>query len=663
MKLTGAARLATTAILCGGFLLALEEALAWSRLANLWDTDLISYLDNGEAFLNGNFQLFINPYWSPLYGILTALVLKLSAASVEMQLLTVRLTNVCIYLSLTASFAFLLGELKQRLEENFKLSNLEKQKQASGEAGQEPQEAQPVRAEASEEGSTKVSEEISKVGSTEGSTEVSTEVDQNWFYSLMVVFLSFIFIYSSLALGQTMYGTPDLLASALGFTATALTLKLRRLSRSGRGGAMLTALLLAFVGALGYLCKAPMLSYSYLLLLALAPEALSQKQIRKPLLTAFVLLTILVAPYIALISQKAGHLTFSDVWKVGQSWNIFLKQPIIHGRSPEFVHPTRLLGTKPEIYEFQGQFPGTTYAPWYAPSYWYEGVPLIIEWHEYIPRVIANALRYTLLFGGGLLILFLTAVCSKTVPLSRHALPETLPLWLPAAVGLGFIMLGIDVTVNSDRYYTPYLVPVYACIFLSCTKPPRLQRRKVWLAAAAPIVGFILIRLALVGGGYWPLLTNQKALGEGFQSVELLIPGALSQLGLKPGDRIAQLGSCRYFFARLAKLEIVADITDIKAFWQLSREGRQAIYRRLQELGVKALVQEPYLKEVPLNMKEEDLVGTTTARDEGWQTIDENGRLIAVPEPGKRPSTFMVKLLKENNIESRSEGKSEDKTQ
>ncbi|HMX46840.1 MAG TPA: hypothetical protein PKC93_12875, partial [Candidatus Obscuribacter sp.] len=143
MKLTGAARLATTAILCGGFLLALEEALAWSRLANLWDTDLISYLDNGEAFLNGNFQLFLNPYWSPLYGILTALVLKLSASPVEMQLLTVRLTNVCIYLSLTASFAFLLGELKQRLEENFKLSNLEKQKQASGEAGQEPQEAQP----------------------------------------------------------------------------------------------------------------------------------------------------------------------------------------------------------------------------------------------------------------------------------------------------------------------------------------------------------------------------------------------------------------------------------------------------------------------------------------------------------------------------------------
>ncbi|MDX1989135.1 MAG: hypothetical protein SFV17_20790 [Candidatus Obscuribacter sp.] len=646
MKLTGAARLATTAILCGGFLLALEEALAWSRLANLWDTDLISYLDNGEAFLNGNFQLFINPYWSPLYGILTALVLKLSAASVEMQLLTVRLTNVCIYLVLTASFVFLLGELKLRLEENFKLSNREQPKEASGvEVG---------NASGSVEGSASSGEAGSSLGSEEG--------DQNWFYSLMAVFLSFIFIYSSLALGQTMYGTPDLLASALGFTATALTLKLRRLSRSGGDGAMLTALLLAFVGALGYLSKAPMLSYSYLLLLALVPEALSQKQVRKPLLTAFVVLTILVAPYIAVISQKAGHLTFSDVWKVGQSWNIFLKQPIIHGRSPEFVHPTRLLGTKPEVYEFQGQFPGTTYAPWYAPSYWYEGVPLIIEWHEYIPRVIANALRYTLLFGGGLLILSLTAVFSKTAPLSRHALRATLPLWLPAAVGLGFIMLGIDVTVNSDRYYTPYLVPVYACIFLASSKPPLVQKRKVWLAATAPIVGFILIRLALVGGGYWPLLTNQKALGEGFQSVELLIPGALSQLGLKPGDRIAQLGSCRYFFARLAKLEIVADITDIKAFWQLSRESRQAIYNRLQALDVKALVQEPYLKEVPLNMKEEDLASTTTARDEGWQTIDENGRLIAVPEPGKRPSTFMVKLLKENNVESRTEGKTEDKT-
>ncbi|NJL73083.1 MAG: hypothetical protein HC888_16815 [Candidatus Competibacteraceae bacterium] len=525
--------------------MALEEALAWSRLANLWDTDLISYLDNGEAFLRGNFHLFINPYWSPLYGILTAMVLKLSAVPMEMQLLTVRLTNVFFYLTLTASFLFLLSELKLRLEESFRLTNREQQKQAPAESKEAKSGSAEARTESKE---AQAGNDEAQAGS-EAAQAGNEEGDRNWFYSLTAVFLSFIFVYSSLALGQTMYGTPDLLASALGFTATALSLKLSRLGRSDSSGTMLNACLLAFVGALGYLSKAPMLSYSYLLLVALLPEALVHKQVRKPLLTAFVVLTILVTPYIAVISQKAGHLTFSDVWKVGQSWNIFLKQPIIHGRSPEFVHPTRLLGTKPEVYEFAGQFPGTTYAPWYAPSYWYEGVPLIIEWHEYVPRVIANALRYTLLFGGGLLILALTAFLSKAASWSNNPLKNTMPLWLPAAVGLGFIMLGIDVTVNSDRYYTPYLVPVYACIFLACSKPPLEQKRKVWLAAVTPIVGFVLIRLALIGCGYWPLLTNQKSLGEGFQSVELLIPGALSELGLKPGDPIAQLGSCRYFFA------------------------------------------------------------------------------------------------------------------
>lgn len=107
-------------LILAGLALAIQEAYVWKDLANLWDTDLISYIDNGEAFWRGDFNHFVNLYWSPLYGILVALVLKLAGSTIDNELLLTRATNLVIYGIVCLSFLYFVETLKHFLQKRFK---------------------------------------------------------------------------------------------------------------------------------------------------------------------------------------------------------------------------------------------------------------------------------------------------------------------------------------------------------------------------------------------------------------------------------------------------------------------------------------------------------------------------------------------------------------
>jgi len=596
LKLSGGYRLIFAILALAGLALAVEEAYVWRNLANLWDTDLISYLDNGEAFWRSDWQHFINPYWSPLYGIIVALVLKAAASNIDSEILLVRMTNLAIFAALCLSFLFLLNSLKAFIESRFK--------------GEDQATLAPL-------------------------------------WGLSLVTLTAVFLYSSLTLGQTMYGTPDLLSSCFAFTISALALSLARELEGQSRLSLKTSLLLAATGFVGYLSKAPILAYSALTLIGLLVSARKVKQARSVILAGLAALFFLCAPYIALISNKAEHLTFSDVWKVGQSWNIFLKQPITHGRSPSFLHPTRIYSQNPEAYEFADERP-VTYSPWYAPYYWYAGVETIIEWQEYLPRVLANMVKYSLLFLWAAVLFWLIAW--KTLrPLVSAS--STAFLWLPIAAGLGFMLFGIDMSVNSERYYTPYLVPLFTTFFISLKKLPKDKSYLALKLACSCLVAFALLRLAIFAFSYSSLLNDQDR-AEGFRPIEITIAKLLKQEGLKEGDKIAQLGSCRYYFARLAKLKIVADFVKPKEFWQLAESEQTVLIEKLKKLGVKALVQEPYLREVPLSLTEQDLPSPSDPRLKNWLTLKETEKgwsLVpayqASTEKWNYPSTFMILKL------------------
>ncbi|MCA0316162.1 MAG: hypothetical protein LCH63_20245 [Candidatus Melainabacteria bacterium] len=576
-----------------GLSLAILEAYVWRDLANLWDTDLISYLDNGERFWNGDFNQFINLYWSPLYGILVALILKLSGSTFENELAIVRQTNMAIYGFLILCFLSYLRTLKSFLKNRFSMEESQCQER---------------------------------------------------YWGVCLVTLTAIFFYSTLTLGQTMYGTPDLLSTCFAFIVSTFALGLADKLERKEKLPIKEGLALALAGLFAYLSKAPLFPYAIATLAGLLIAARKVKQARSVILISLGALFILYSPYLILISNKAGHFTFSDVFKVGQSWNIFAKQPITHGRSPSFLHPTRIFSKRPEAYEFDDNL-AVTYSPWYAPCYWYEGVGILIDWQAYVGRVLVNILRYLafFLFGAGL---FWLAGLKDRLALSSPS--STAFLWLPAAAGLGFMLIGMDMSVNTDRYYSPYLVPLFTTFFISLSKLPTGKSYKNLRTLSFLISSFCILRLAIFFHSY-SLIFDTANRPEGFRAVEIPAADLLKKMGLKPGDKIAQIGSCRYYFARLAKLKIIVDFTKPKEFWQLSEEEQSRITARLKKLGVKALIQEPYLKEVPLSLREQDLPKPNDHRLTNWLTLvqDEKGwSLMPAYQPDKEswdfPSTFMV---------------------
>ena len=73
--------------------------------------DGVSYLDIGEAYWRGDFQMAINAYWSPFYSWLLGFALTVLKPSPYWEFAVVHLVNFIIYLGALLCFEFLLRQL------------------------------------------------------------------------------------------------------------------------------------------------------------------------------------------------------------------------------------------------------------------------------------------------------------------------------------------------------------------------------------------------------------------------------------------------------------------------------------------------------------------------------------------------------------------------
>ncbi|HYE65709.1 MAG TPA: hypothetical protein VD966_09000, partial [Pyrinomonadaceae bacterium] len=74
-------------------------------------SDGISYLDMGDAYLRGDWQMAVNAYWSPLYSWLLGAMMLLLKPSPYWEFPATHLLNFLIYLGALFSFSFFLHEL------------------------------------------------------------------------------------------------------------------------------------------------------------------------------------------------------------------------------------------------------------------------------------------------------------------------------------------------------------------------------------------------------------------------------------------------------------------------------------------------------------------------------------------------------------------------
>ena len=103
--------------LCWLVALALGFLQAWGRRHISADgllyvgADSISYLDQADAWLRGDWRTAVNAMWSPLYPWLLGLVLRVCRPSPYQEFTAARLLNFLIYAGALAAFAYCLRGL------------------------------------------------------------------------------------------------------------------------------------------------------------------------------------------------------------------------------------------------------------------------------------------------------------------------------------------------------------------------------------------------------------------------------------------------------------------------------------------------------------------------------------------------------------------------
>ncbi|CAN5369132.1 hypothetical protein BH10CYA1_BH10CYA1_19860 [soil metagenome] len=527
--------------LCLALTFAHVDGAAWSRRTG-WD--IVSYLDVGDAILRGDWHAALNSYWSPLYGFIFAIVNKIFA-NFSSELVRLEFFNLSIFFLLALAFGYLTDTLRKTLEK--------------------------------------------------------VEDDSNFLLSdnLLPVVLYTTFIYCALAICGIRYKTPDVMSALICMLFFCLWLPaiLKPIS-TGR------ALLLGFLLGLSYLAKSVLINWAGLVILCLLINRKLYKITNKQLVCLVAAAGVTVAAWALPVSINVGHATLNDVMTVGQAWMSTLQPDLVqvHGRGPTFKHPTREFFKNPDFYEFVTPF-DVSYSPWYAPAYWFEGVPWKGSMSHYrttlvakIPKLMASYLG-VLLVGFGLLWLVTRS------PFSSKRLRICLPMILPGAAALFAFAVLFE---PEGRYFIAFTLPLFASLF-TCLKSADRESKIFWqiltvkgITAYMMLVclSIFLMQFYFFSPGFANYLKSATKVElppsppysahEGTVSV-------LKGLGVVEGDRVARistLGHGEFYWARGGKFKVVAECVNPAQFAQATAERRDLVYQKLRQLGVKAIVED-----------------------------------------------------------------------
>jgi hypothetical protein len=521
--------------------------------------DGINYLDMGDAYLRGDWEMALNGLWSPLYSWLLGLAMVLIKPSITQEFPVVHMVNFLIYLMALASFQYFLLELHRYYRS--RIDTL-----------------------------------------PEGDSLLSHE-------SILIVLSYSFFIWSSIKYINFWIVTPDMLISVYIYLISATLIRFHMgLARTR------SFVILGFIFGLSYLTKAIMLPMALVFLgVGFIVAGHDLKALRNTVI-AFSVLVLIGSPFVVALSQAKGYFTLGDSGKLNYAWHVNGIQKWIHwqgdpqdGNMPE--HPTRIIFPSPTIYEFDGPV-GGTYPPDYDPSYWYEGVKIHFDLHQQIVVFIKNIkiflVRFVILQSGIIICLLLMICYSRNKYSIMKRLVELWFLIFPPFVAL-FLYLLVHV---EQRYLGGYNVIVLCSLLLGIL----LAYNNRWTPVLKIVCAFLLIIVTFQICTYtvyiasnrspqfdWLDIANRQANDKDrdfFSSTPSEMADHLRRGIIAPGDKIAcieRLSGMHAFWARLAKARIVAEIQgeDVEKFWSADDLVKARVIEAFARTGAKILVFNP----------------------------------------------------------------------
>ncbi|MFB2833906.1 glycosyltransferase family 39 protein [Floridanema evergladense] len=524
-------------LICWLIAILLGAVQAWANRFTVFSEDSISYIDVADAYLRGDWQAAINGNWSPLYSWILGLFFFIFKPSSYWEFPTVKLANFLIYLFSLACFEFLLSTVIS----GYKAKSLSK--------------------------------------SSQETFLIPEWVWLIWGYTL--------FIWSSLRWIGVECDTPDMFTAGVVYLAAAIVLRIHTKSSSWRNFVILGVVL-----GIGYLSKSVMFPLAFVFLTIALFSVGKMRQAIPKTLVALLIFALITTPFISAISLQKGRLTIGEAGKLSYAWYISpkAKDHYWRGDPPNSgipKNPPRKIFNNPSVYEFDNHL-NVTYPIWYDPSYWNDGLQPKFDILKQIKVVFSNLKHYYNLFLAVLVFGYLILACiGGSISRSRKDLVANWRLFTPAIAGLMIYMVVTDLPhlkPLDTRYLAPFIVLLFTATLSSIHLPNSQEVKRL-------LIGMTLGIFIVFGGKFSnQLLEDFNHVLHQPQHIYWEIAEGLKDLGIQPGDKVAHLGYKKYYWARLAKVEIVAEIPKAEYFWQQDEATRDRIFQALQKTGAKAVI-------------------------------------------------------------------------
>ncbi len=529
-----------------GFVLALIFGVVdfWTTRFTIF-ADGISYLEIARKYADGDWKGAVNAYWSPLYSWIHAVVRILTGKNDRWELTLLHFVNLLAYVVALILFERMFARLWPNAR--------------------------------------------------------ATLTNAQW---TCLRFCSYcLFVWAGVHMIDVGYFSPDMITMALNLATALLLLRVYENPKDYKALVKLGAVL-----GLSYLCKAAMLPISFVCI-AIALRLGRGKARVVTRATALLLpMVLLCTPWVIALRVHQGVWTFGESGRLNYAWEVDGAARITHwqgepGDIGTPLHPTRLIFSHPNVYEF-GSPLNATYPPWYDPSYWYAGVSP----HFHIGRQL-KVLSIYLRYSAALLCIMpgcLTAVLVVMFSKRRDCfLASCRSWWFLLAPSFATILLYCFVYV--DTRYIAGPVVIIGLIVLGSAVPLCTTQQQLDLARITAFCVFLYFGGIATGMGLFreiflpnaPASTDQQS----------FLAAEVRSLGLKRGDQIAYVGfGINAYWALLNGMRVTAEVpvgysrsgelsnyvtedyTDVYEFWNSSAATKEEIYSRLKNDGVRAIV-------------------------------------------------------------------------
>lgn len=403
------------------------------------------------------------------------------------------------------------------------------------------------------------------------------------------VFAVSLFLVTSLDLITLAVVTPDLLLSAFLYLACGLLLRMKELQRG-----LVIPIVLGAVLGLGYLVKAPLFLISLLFVVVVYGVSHS---VKKTALVAFFFLVVAV-PYLLMLSSKVGRLTFGDSGRLNFIWYTNDIKEHMHwqggGPNGSPIHPTRRIHKSPDVFEFRKPI-SATYAPWYDPVYWNEGLIGRFDLRGIMTNMLRNAKEYYFLFFtyynsvlAGLATLFFMSERRKAFIL--NTILVSWPVLAVSLSGIGMYFVG----VVRGRYTAPFILLFLLMLVFGASASMSLRTREVkGVLRAMTFMLFVI----LVGSSLGDVVRAFRV-DDASEHIQWRVASELKKQGVVAGSEVAYIGhtfnGLAAYWAYIGRMRIVAEIPtgEDAYFWGADSGLQENVLGILQKAAAQAIITE-----------------------------------------------------------------------